>query len=63
MSSSAFKPVPTTSLFENIDILYLLSHVNSVSLSMGRIVSKYIFVLQNALVPVTEFSYSKFQRK
>ena len=62
MSSSAFKPVPTTSLLENIDILYLLSHVNSVSLSMGRIVSKY-FWLQNALVPVNEFSYSKFQSK
>ena len=58
MSSSAFKHVPTTSLFENVDILYLLSHVNSDSLSMGR-----IFALQNALVPVTEFSYSKFQSK
>ena len=41
MSSSAFKHVPTTSLFENVDILYLLSHINAVSLSMGRIVSKY----------------------
>ena len=41
MLSSAFEAVPTTSLFGNIDISYLLSHVNSVSLSMGPIDSKY----------------------
>ena len=41
MFSSSCKPVPTTNLFGNIDILYLLSHVYSVSLSMGRINSKF----------------------
>ena len=67
MFSSSCKPVPTTNLFENIDILYLLSHVNSVSLSMGRISSIFLFFflqkcfIQNALVPVTEFSHSKFK--
>ena len=59
MFSSSCKPVPTTNLFGNIDILYLLSHVYSVSLSMGRINSKFVcflgFFLQNALAAVTEF--------
>ena len=62
MFSSACNPVQTTNLFGNIDILYLLSHAYSISLSMGRINSKYFF-LQNALVPVTEFSHSKYQNK
>ena len=42
MLSSACKPVPTTCLFGNIDILYLLSHVNYISLCMGRIDSKWL---------------------
>ena len=33
MFSSSCRPVPTTSLFGNIDILYLPSHVNSLSFS------------------------------
>ena len=40
VSRSACKSVPNTSLFVNDDILYLLSHVNSVSLSTGQIISK-----------------------
>ena len=39
-------PVPTASLFGNIDILYLLSHGNSVLLSMGRIESKYVWFIK-----------------
>ena len=52
MYSSACKAVQTTQkVYGNVDILYLLSHVDSVSLCTGRVSSKY----------VAEYSYPNFQ--
>ena len=59
IASLTCKPVPNTSLFVNVDILYLLSHVNFVSLLMGQINSEYYFAKR--IGTLYRVSFSKYQ--